>query len=65
MSLYQRFCQLDRSAKGFISADEFLSVPEFAMNPLSQVQKFVFTIQLCGNFEPKILVCDWLYGDGN
>ncbi|PON35962.1 Parvalbumin [Parasponia andersonii] len=35
-SLYQRFCQLDRNAKGFISADEFLSVPEFAMNPLSQ-----------------------------
>ncbi|KAH0982813.1 hypothetical protein GBA52_009990 [Prunus armeniaca] len=30
------FCQLDRNAKGFISADEFLSVPEFAMNPLSQ-----------------------------
>lgn len=36
ISLYQRFCQLDRNAKGFISADEFLSVPEFAMNPLSQ-----------------------------
>ncbi|CAN0920603.1 Calcineurin subunit B [Linum grandiflorum] len=36
VSLYQRFCQLDRNAKGFISADEFLSVPEFAVNPLSQ-----------------------------
>ncbi|KAK4780248.1 hypothetical protein SAY87_016354 [Trapa incisa] len=36
VSLYERFCQLDRNAKGFISADEFLSVPEFAMNPLSQ-----------------------------
>ncbi|XP_050135880.1 uncharacterized protein LOC126611612 isoform X1 [Malus sylvestris] len=36
VSLYQRFCQLDRNAKGFISADEFLSVPELAMNPLSQ-----------------------------
>nr|KAJ0209286.1 hypothetical protein LSAT_V11C400191920 [Lactuca sativa] len=36
VSLYQRFCQLDRTAKGFISADEFLSVPEFAVNPLSQ-----------------------------
>ncbi|KAJ0785176.1 putative EF-hand domain-containing protein [Helianthus annuus] len=23
--LYRRFCQLDRNAKGFISADEFLS----------------------------------------
>ncbi|KAL9238579.1 hypothetical protein vseg_012979 [Gypsophila vaccaria] len=36
VSLYQRFCQLDRSAKGFISSDEFMSVPEFAMNPLAQ-----------------------------
>ncbi|KAL2554902.1 Calcium-binding EF-hand family protein [Forsythia ovata] len=36
VSLYKRFCHLDRNAKGFISADEFLSVPEFAMNPLSQ-----------------------------
>ncbi|KAF5190015.1 Calcineurin subunit b [Thalictrum thalictroides] len=36
VSLYKRFCQLDRNAKGFISADEFLSVPEFALNPLSQ-----------------------------
>ncbi|KAM0063179.1 putative EF-hand domain-containing protein [Helianthus debilis subsp. tardiflorus] len=36
VSLYKRFCQLDCNAKGFISADEFLSVPEFAMNPLSQ-----------------------------
>nr|DAD45054.1 TPA_asm: hypothetical protein HUJ06_003284 [Nelumbo nucifera] len=36
VSLYERFCQLDRNAKGFISADEFLSVPEFAVNPLSQ-----------------------------
>nr|APB03094.1 calcineurin subunit B-like protein [Antirrhinum majus] len=36
VSLYKRFCQLDRNGKGFISSDEFLSVPEFAMNPLSQ-----------------------------
>ncbi|XP_022991501.1 calcineurin subunit B-like isoform X2 [Cucurbita maxima] len=36
VSLFQKFCQLDRNSKGFISADEFLSVPEFAMNPLSQ-----------------------------
>ncbi|KAI9075180.1 hypothetical protein K1719_042911 [Acacia pycnantha] len=36
VALYERFCQLDRSAKGFISADEFLSVPEFSLNPLSQ-----------------------------
>lgn len=36
VSLYQRFCQLDRNGDGFISAEEFLSVPEFAVNPLSQ-----------------------------
>lgn len=34
---YIKDCQLDRNAKGLISADELLSVPEFAMNPLSQV----------------------------
>ncbi|XP_054822192.1 uncharacterized protein LOC129320667 isoform X2 [Prosopis cineraria] len=37
VSLYQRFCQLDRNSCGFISSDEFLSVPEFAVNPLSQM----------------------------
>uniref|UniRef100_A0A5B6YXC2 EF-hand domain-containing protein n=1 Tax=Davidia involucrata TaxID=16924 RepID=A0A5B6YXC2_DAVIN len=36
VSLYQRFCQLDRNGGGFISAEEFMSVPEFAVNPLSQ-----------------------------
>ncbi|RLN03479.1 calcineurin subunit B [Panicum miliaceum] len=36
VSLYQRFCQLDRNGGGFVSADEFMSVPEFAVNPLSQ-----------------------------
>ncbi|KAI9161872.1 hypothetical protein LWI28_021554 [Acer negundo] len=30
-SLSQRFCQLNRNGGGFISADEFLSVPEFAV----------------------------------
>ncbi|KAJ0091386.1 hypothetical protein Patl1_14507 [Pistacia atlantica] len=35
VSLYQRFCQLDRSNGGFISGEEFLNVPEFAVNPLS------------------------------
>ncbi|KAH6819240.1 Calcium-binding EF-hand family protein [Perilla frutescens var. hirtella] len=36
VSLYQRFCQLDRNGGGFISSDEFMTVPEFAVNPLSQ-----------------------------
>ncbi|KAK7291938.1 hypothetical protein RIF29_07503 [Crotalaria pallida] len=35
VSLYQRFCQLDRNKCGFISSDEFMSIPEFAVNPLS------------------------------
>ena len=37
IALYERFCQLDRTGKGFISADEFMGVPEFAVNPLCQV----------------------------
>lgn len=37
VALYERFCQLDRTGKGFISADEFMGVPEFAVNPLCQV----------------------------
>lgn len=53
VSLYQRFCQLDRNSKGFISADEFLSVPEFATNPLSQVlfQGFLLYIYIYIFFE--------------
>ena len=37
VSLYKRFCQLDRNNCGFIPSDEFLSIPEFSLNPLSQV----------------------------
>ncbi|KAF7066233.1 hypothetical protein CFC21_072251 [Triticum aestivum] len=33
VSLYERFCQLDRSAKGFVAEDEFLSIPEYSTNP--------------------------------
>ncbi|KAJ1700388.1 hypothetical protein LUZ63_000167 [Rhynchospora breviuscula] len=36
LSLYNRFCQLDKNSGGFVSADEFMSVPEFAVNPLAQ-----------------------------
>eukprot|EP00245_Coleochaete_scutata_P005456 TRINITY_DN19013_c0_g1_i1.p1 TRINITY_DN19013_c0_g1~~TRINITY_DN19013_c0_g1_i1.p1 ORF type:complete len:176 (+),score=41.49 TRINITY_DN19013_c0_g1_i1:68-595(+) len=36
VSLYERFCALDRNGKGYISGDEFMAVPEFALNPLSQ-----------------------------
>lgn len=44
IALYQRFCQLDRTGKGFISADEFMGVPEFAVNPLCQVQTINFSM---------------------
>ena len=44
MSLYERFCQLDRSAKGFISEDEFLSIPELSLNPLSKVRSVSFLL---------------------
>lgn len=50
VSLYSRFCQLDRNAKGFISADEFLSVPEFAMNPLSHVGSIELLIVILMRF---------------
>jgi serine/threonine-protein phosphatase 2B regulatory subunit len=46
VSLYHRFCQLDRNGGGFVSADEFMTVPEFAVNPLSQVSpQYRITIQ--------------------
>ncbi|KAJ1698521.1 Calcineurin subunit B [Rhynchospora pubera] len=35
VALYERFCQLDRNSKGYITSDEFLSIPEFSLNPLS------------------------------
>ncbi|KAH9806299.1 calcineurin subunit B [Citrus sinensis] len=46
VSLYERFCQLDRNNGGFISAEEFLSVPEFAVNPLSQVLTLIYQCML-------------------
>lgn len=32
--LHSRFCQLDKKNRGFIGKDEFLSIPELAVNPL-------------------------------
>ncbi|KNC71285.1 hypothetical protein SARC_16178, partial [Sphaeroforma arctica JP610] len=32
--LYKRFKRLDKANKGFINADDMLSIPELAMNPL-------------------------------
>ena len=57
MSLYERFCQLDRNAKGFISAEEFLSVPEFAMNPLSQVESYDIYLMKIVSCDPYPSIC--------
>eukprot|EP00877_Chromochloris_zofingiensis_P005861 jgi/Chrzof1/1528/Cz10g11080.t1 len=35
-SLYKRFRSLDRGRKGYISAEEFLGIPELSINPLAQ-----------------------------
>ncbi|KAH7618847.1 putative Calcineurin subunit B type 2 [Nannochloris sp. 'desiccata'] len=35
-ALYKRFRSLDRGRKGFITADELLSIPELSINPLSK-----------------------------
>jgi hypothetical protein len=35
-SLYKRFRSLDRGKKGYISAEEFLGIPELSINPLAQ-----------------------------
>jgi len=34
--LYTRFRSLDRGHKGYISADEFLNIPELSINPLAR-----------------------------
>jgi serine/threonine-protein phosphatase 2B regulatory subunit len=35
-ALYKRFRSLDRGRKGYITAEEFLSIPELSINPLAQ-----------------------------
>ncbi|GFR51696.1 hypothetical protein Agub_g14140 [Astrephomene gubernaculifera] len=35
-SLYKRFRALDRGRKGYISPEEFLSIPELSINPVAQ-----------------------------
>jgi hypothetical protein len=35
-ALYRRFRSLDRGLKGYISAEEFLGIPELSINPLAQ-----------------------------
>lgn len=35
-ALYRRFRTLDRGRKGYITADEFMTIPELSINPLAQ-----------------------------
>ena len=35
-ALYKRFRALDRGHKGFITAEEFLAIPELSINPLAK-----------------------------
>jgi hypothetical protein len=46
VALYKRFRSLDRSRKGYISAEELMSIPELSINPLAQ--RLVRTRCVCG-----------------
>ena len=52
-SLYERFRDLDRSGRGFITAKELLKIPEFTINPL---QKRLVTIFHQVNFREFIIL---------
>ncbi|KAL3158350.1 hypothetical protein ABBQ38_010589 [Trebouxia sp. C0009 RCD-2024] len=41
-ALYQRFRSLDRGHKGYISAEEFMNIPELSINPLAQRLERIF-----------------------
>jgi serine/threonine-protein phosphatase 2B regulatory subunit len=45
--LYRRFRALDKGRKGYISADEFLAIPELSINPLARRLERLFE---CVNF---------------
>ena len=47
-SLYKRVRSLDRGRKGYISADEFLAIPELSINPVAQRLVRLFE---CCNFK--------------
>mmetsp|Transcript_11615 Transcript_11615/g.21784 ORF Transcript_11615/g.21784 Transcript_11615/m.21784 type:complete len:181 (+) Transcript_11615:145-687(+) len=58
--LYKRFLKLDKDKKGFISNEEFLSIPEFKLNPLAQRLVTIFEnvnfkdfLHLLSAFSPK------------
>ena len=38
-NIYQRFLQLDKGSKGYLSRDDLSAIPEFAVNPLGMVKR--------------------------
>lgn len=41
-ALYKRFRALDRGRKGFITSEEFLTIPELSINPLAKRLAYMF-----------------------
>eukprot|EP01137_Pigoraptor_chileana_P025115 Opistho-2@94098 len=54
--LYKRFKRLDKDNTGTISMDEFLSIPELAMNPLASRVIAIFDQQQTDNVNFKQFV---------
>lgn len=54
--LYHRFMKLDREKKGIVTVDDFLMIPELAMNPLSQRIVEMFDSDADGNINFKFFV---------
>lgn len=51
--LYSRFTRLDKGSKGYLSKEDFLTIPELAINPLVDriTQAFFFTNPKAVNFK--------------
>lgn len=79
-SLYKRFRSLDRARKGYISAEELMSIPELSINPLAQrlvrlfesvnfldFAQFLAAFSDRASYEEKVKFIFWVYdvdGDG-
>ncbi|EFJ43382.1 hypothetical protein VOLCADRAFT_65983 [Volvox carteri f. nagariensis] len=59
-ALYKRFRALDRGHKGYISPEEFLSIPELSINPVAQrlvryceCPNFTTFVEMVAPFSPR------------
>jgi serine/threonine-protein phosphatase 2B regulatory subunit len=59
-ALYKRFRALDRGHKGYISPEEFLSIPELSINPVAQrlvrcceCPNFTTFVKMVAPFSPR------------